>query len=130
MNIAFLTGRFIFSAYWLAAGFNHFKNIDYMTEYSRTKGVPAPKLAVAGSGVLLLVGGLSFLLGICPVIGIWLVIVFLLGASFVIHRYWQIEDPKMRQMEMINFSKNMALVGALLMMLLLPRPWPMSVRLR
>jgi uncharacterized membrane protein YphA (DoxX/SURF4 family) len=56
-----------------------------------------------------------------------LLIAFLVSASFWIHRYWQVEDPQMRQIDMINFNKNMALVGALLMMLPLPRPWPWGI---
>ena len=127
MGIGYFVGRFVFAAYWLAAGFNHFKNLDYMTEYARVKGLPAPRVAVAGSGVLLILAGLSILLGFYPVIGIWLLVAFLLPTSFWIHRYWQIEDPQMRQIDMINFNKNMALIGALLMMLLLPRPWPWGI---
>jgi uncharacterized membrane protein YphA (DoxX/SURF4 family) len=127
MGIAYFVGRFIFAAYWLAAGFAHFKNLDYMTEYARMKGLSAPRIAVAGSGVLLISAGLSLLLGLYPVIGICLLIGFLVSASFLIHRYWQVEDRQMRQIDMINFNKNMALVGALLMMLRLPRPWPWGI---
>ena len=64
MNIAFLIGRIIFGGYWLMASFNHFKNLNYMSEYAKAKGTPSPKLAVAGTGVILLVGGLSMLLQI------------------------------------------------------------------
>ena len=59
MNIAFLIGRIIFGGYWLMASFNHFKNLNYMSEYAKAKGAPSPKLAVAGTGVILLLGGLS-----------------------------------------------------------------------
>jgi uncharacterized membrane protein YphA (DoxX/SURF4 family) len=82
---------------------------------------------VAGTGVILLLGGLSMLLGVYPVVGIILLIVFLLGVSFQMHSYWKVDDAQMKQIDMINFTKNMALVGALLMFLLLPRPWPMSL---
>jgi hypothetical protein len=37
------------------------------------------------------------------------------------------DDAQMKQVEMINFTKNVALVGSLLMFLLLPHPWPMSL---
>jgi putative oxidoreductase len=30
------------------------------------------------------------------------------------HDFWKVEDPQRRQAEMINFSKNMALLGAAL----------------
>jgi putative oxidoreductase len=127
MNIAFLIGRIIFGGYWLMASFNHFKNLNYMSEYTKAKGTPFPKLAVAGTGAILLLGGLSMLLGVYPVVGIILLIVFLLGVSFQIHNYWKVDDPQMKEIDMINFTKNMALVGALLMLLLLPHPWPLSL---
>jgi putative oxidoreductase len=127
MNIAFLIGRIIFGGYWLMASFNHFKNLNYMSEYAKVKGTPSPKLAVAGTGVILLLGGLSTLLGVYPVVGIILLIIFLLGVSFQMHAYWKVDDAQMKQNDMINFTKNMALVGALLMFLLLPHPWPMNL---
>jgi putative oxidoreductase len=127
MNIAYFVGRIVFGCYWLMASFNHFKNLNYLSEYAKAKGTPSPKLAVAGSGTFLLAGGLSMLLGVYPVIGIVLLIIFLLGASFQMHSFWKVDDAEMKQADMINFTKNLALVGALLMLLLLPRPWPMSL---
>ena len=67
------------------------------------------------------------LLGVYPLVGIILLIIFLLGASFQMHSYWKVGDAQMKQIDMISFTKNMALVGALLMFLLLPHPWPMSL---
>jgi uncharacterized membrane protein YphA (DoxX/SURF4 family) len=84
-------------------------------------------LAVAGTGVLLLAGGLSMLLGIYAPVGIVLLIVFLLGVSIQMHSFWKVDDAQLKQIDMINFTKNMALIGALSMFLLLPRPWPMSL---
>jgi uncharacterized membrane protein YphA (DoxX/SURF4 family) len=127
MDFAFLIGRIIFGGYWLMAALNHFKNLAHMSEYAKAKGTPLPKLAVAGTGVILSAGGLSMLLGLYPVVGTVLLIVFLLGVSFQMHTFWKLDDAQMKQIEMINFTKNMALIGALLMFLLLPRPWPMSL---
>ena len=127
MDTAFLIGRLIFGGYWLMAAVNHFKNLAHMSDYAKAKGTPLPKLAVAGTGVLLLSGGLSMLLGLYAPIGIALLIVFLLGVSIQMHSFWKVDDAQMKQIDMINFTKNMALIGALLMFLLLPRPWPMSL---
>ena len=55
------------------------------------------------------------------------IIVFLLGVSVQMHTFWKVDDAQMKQIDIINFTKNMALIGALLMFLLLPRPWPMSL---
>lgn len=127
MTTVFLIGRIIFGGYWLMGSFNHFKNLDYMAQYATSKGTPAAKAAVVGTGILLLLGGSSMLLGTYPSVGIALLIVFLLGVSVKIHNFWQVNDPQMKQLEMINFMKNMALIGALLMFLNLPQPWPLSV---
>jgi len=56
-----------------------------------------------------------------------LLIIFLLGMSFQMHNFWKVADAQTKQIDVINFTKNMSLVGALLMFLLLPRPWPMSL---
>ena len=101
-----------------------------MSGYAKTKAVPFPKLAVAGTGVLLLLGGASVLLGVCPTAGIILLIVFVLGTTYRMHNFWAVSDPQMKQADMINFLKNMALVGALLMLLAIPQPWPFSLASR
>lgn len=126
MNVAFLIGRIMIGLFFLMAGFSHFKNLSPMGQYAQAKGTPAPQLAVAGTGVMLLLGGMSVLLGAYPTVGIALLILFLLGASFQIHTYWKEKDAHARQADKINFMKNMALVGAFLMVLILPQPWPLS----
>jgi uncharacterized membrane protein YphA (DoxX/SURF4 family) len=99
-----------------------------MTGYAKSKGVPAPALAVGGSGVLLFLGGLSLLLGYHPTIGAALLVTFLLGVSFGIHNFWTVQDQQAKQVEMTNFLKNMAILGLLLMTVAIPRPWLMSLR--
>jgi putative oxidoreductase len=127
MDIAFLIGRIIAGGYFIMGGFNHFKNLGMMTGYAKSKGTPAPALAVGGSGVLLLLGGFSLLLGYQPIVGIVLLIVCILGFSFGMHNFWSVQDPQMKMAEMTNFLKNMALIGFLLMLVAIPMPWPMSL---
>ena len=76
-NIAFLVGRGIVGGFFLMNGFNHFAQLNMMAGYAKSKGVPAPALAVGGSGVLLFLGGLSLLLGYHPTIGVGLLVIFL-----------------------------------------------------
>lgn len=127
MVIAFLIGRIIFGGFFIMGGFNHFASLGSMSGYVKAKGVPAPKLAMSGSGVLLILGGLSLLLGFDPVIGIILLIIFFLGVTPMMHAFWKVGDPAARMAERVNFMKNLALLGALLMMLVIPAPWPLSL---
>jgi putative oxidoreductase len=126
-NIAFLIGRVIVGCFFLMNGFNHFAQLNMLTGYAKSKGIPAPKLAVGGSGVFLFLGGLSMLLGYHPTIGATLLVIFLLGTSFGIHNFWTVQDPQARIGEMTHFLKNMAILGLLLMTLAIARPWLMSL---
>ena len=71
---------------------------------------------------------LSLLLGYHPTIGAALLVIFLLGVSFGIHNFWTVQDQQAKQGEMVNFLKNMAILGLLLMTVAIPRPWLMSLR--
>ena len=126
-NIAFLIGRVMVGGFFLMNGFNHFAKLNMMAGYAKSKGTFAPTLSVGGTGVILLLGGASLLLGYHPTIGAALLVVFLLGVSFSIHNFWAIQEPQARMMEMGNFMKNMGLLGLVLMTVAIPRPWPMSL---
>lgn len=124
MDVVFLVGRLIVGAYYLINAANHILQVKALSGYAQSKGVPTPRVAVLGSGVLLLVGGLSILTGYYPLIGILALVIFFLPVTFIMHAYWKIQDPMMRTIEMVNFMKNLALMGSALMFLAIPQPWP------
>ncbi len=124
-EILFLIGRIILGAFFVNSGFNHFSNLNMIAGYAGSKKIPFPKFSVFISGLFLLFGGLSILLGIYHVIGIILIIVFLLPAAFFVHNFWTLPKEQ-RQMDKVNFMKNLALVGALLMLLQIQN-WPYSI---
>lgn len=129
MKAPFLLGRLVFGGYFLYSGINHFINRKPMAQYAGSKKIPLPELAVAGSGAALIVGGGSILLGIKPKLGTLAILGFLAGVSPLMHDFWSHEDPNQRQAEMINFTKNMALLGASLALMAVEEPWPVSVPL-
>jgi uncharacterized membrane protein YphA (DoxX/SURF4 family) len=99
-----------------------------MTGYTGSKGVPMPKLAVLGAGVLLLIGGLSIITGFQPTIGVIALVVFFLPVTFLMHNFWAVQDPMAKMGEKTNFVKNMGLMSSALMFLIIPQPWPFSLR--
>jgi uncharacterized membrane protein YphA (DoxX/SURF4 family) len=123
-------GRAIFGGYFLYNGINHFVNRGMLTEYARSKGVPAADAAVPASGALLVFGGLSVVTGLQPKAGAASIATFLLGVSPQMHAFWGIEDQQTRMHEFVNFTKNMALVGAACLVAAFPEPWPVSLSLR
>ncbi len=127
MAIAFLIGRIILGAFYMYNAVHHFMGIKMMSGYTASKGVPAPKLAVAGSGLLLLLGGLSILTGYQPYIGAIMIVVFLVPVAFMMHNFWAVSDPRAKMGERVNFLKDIALAASALMFLAIPTPWPFSL---
>jgi uncharacterized membrane protein YphA (DoxX/SURF4 family) len=127
MEFIFLLSRLILGLYFLFNAFNHFTKLAMLAEYAKSKNVPMPKLAVIFTGFLLLIGGISILLGIYIEIGVLALTIFFLPVTFIMHNFWQIQDPQMKMMEMINFSKNIAIWAGVLLLLFVPQPWIYSL---
>jgi putative oxidoreductase len=69
---------------------------------------------LAGAMVFLIVGSLSIILGFKARIGASLLLVFLILATYFFHDFWTFEDAQAKQMQMIQFMKNLSLMGAML----------------
>ncbi len=128
MEYLFILGRIILGGYFIKNGVNHLKNLKAMTPYAASKGVPMPQVAVVVTGLMLLLGGLGILLGVYIELSVLLLVLFLIGTLIKMHTYWTVADPMMRMGENVNFYKNLALIGALLMLLAIPTPWLMSLQ--
>ena len=127
MKLPFVLGRVIYGGFFLYSGINHFKEFRKMSQYTASKKVPFPEVAVAASGALLTLGGMSILLGVKPKYGSVALLAFLAGASPAMHDFWNAADPQQRQNDMIHFMKNLALSGSALALMGIEEPWPSSV---
>jgi len=126
MRIPFLIGRLVVGGFFLYNGINHFRNRGHMKQYVASKKVPLPDAAVLASGIALMAGGGSILLGIKPKYGAAAIVGFLAAVSPIMHDFWN-AAPERQSGEMIHFMKNMALLGAVLSMLGVEEPWPVAV---
>jgi len=107
---AFLAQIFLLSAFG--------KITDYggTVEYMAGAGVPVPAVLLAGAILFLLAGGVSVLVGFQARIGAVLLIVFLVLATYFFHNFWAFEpDAEEFFQEMIQFQKNLGLLGGLLL---------------
>ena len=110
-RVALTAGRLVFGGYFLYNGIHHFTDRKTLIGYAKSKGVSWPEAAVYGTGALLVLGGLSLLTGVKQKVGASLVTAFLTGVTPAMHDYWNVEDQGQRMNEMINFTKNLALIG-------------------
>jgi uncharacterized membrane protein YphA (DoxX/SURF4 family) len=114
MNIVMIIGRVLFALIFIASGINHFTKSQAMTGYAQFKKVPAAKAAVLLSGIVLLLGGISMVIGIYADLGAIALAVALIVMALKMHDFWTQTDPQAKQTETIAFFKNLSMAGAAL----------------
>jgi uncharacterized membrane protein YphA (DoxX/SURF4 family) len=114
MDIVFLVGRILLAAVFLLSAIGHLTQSKGMAQYAQSKGVPAAEAGVIASGLVFALGGLGLVLGIWTDLAALLIALTLVPVSLMIHPFWKESDPMAKQAEQINFNKNLALIGGLL----------------
>jgi putative oxidoreductase len=112
-GIVVLFGRLLFVLIFLKTGSNLFSK--QTISYVASQGVPFASFAVPIAGVLALAGGVSVLLGFRAKIGASLIALFLIPVTLMMHKFWTVHDAGMKQMQMIMFMKNLAILGCALL---------------
>lgn len=130
MGAVFLIGRILVGGYYLMSAVHHFSDLGPMARMVGHASVPLPQVAIVLSGLLLAIAGFSLLFGLYPNVGVGALVLFLVPVTLVMHAFWADHDPQRRQMDLINFTKNMGLLGSSLMFLAIPRPWAYSLERR
>jgi uncharacterized membrane protein YphA (DoxX/SURF4 family) len=125
----FLVARVLFGVILAFMGLNHFVQLDQMSQYASFKGLPAPKLSVVVSGLVLAGGGVGIVFGVAPVLAGLALAGFLVVAAVTMHDFWAVGEED-QQDEMIQFLKNLGLAGGALAFVILGfLEWPYAVNL-
>ncbi len=111
-----LAGRALFASVFLVGGVTHFARGDQMIEYTLANGVSGAGFLVPMTGLMLLAGGISVLLGYYARIGAWILTVFLIPTTILMHRFWGLDNPALESVQFAHFMKNLGLTGAALLM--------------
>jgi uncharacterized membrane protein YphA (DoxX/SURF4 family) len=69
MDILLVIGRVLFALLFINSGIAHLTKLEAMTGYAQFKKVPAAKLSVIVTGLMLVVGGLYVALGVYADLG-------------------------------------------------------------
>ena len=108
-NLLSLAARVLLSALFLMSGINKILNPADTQQYMASYGMPLTGLFLMGAIALELAGGLSVLLGYKSRWGVIALIIFLIPATLIFHTNFA------DQMQTIQFMKNLAILGGLLM---------------
>lgn len=108
-------GRALFAVIFVASVLGHFSAAGIAR--ASAHGVPFATIIVPLFGILALVGGVSIMLGYRARFGAFLLLVFLVPVTLVMHRSWGIADLQLAMMEKANFLKNTSLIGTCLLLM-------------
>ena len=114
MNAVLIIGRIFFALIFINSGIMHLTKLEALAGYATYKKVPAAKLAVIVSGLMILVGGLYIVLGVYVDLGALLIALFLIPTAFIMHAFWKESDATSKQNEINSFFKNLSIAGAAL----------------
>ena len=107
MKYMMLIGRLLFAQIFILSSFNHFKS---STIESLASKVPYAEILIPLSGAMALLGGISIVLGYKAKFGGFLIALFLIPVTVLMHDFWN-AAPTAYGMQLVNFEKNLAMLG-------------------
>lgn len=121
-------GRLLLAAIFIMSGFGKFADWAGTAGYMASKNLPAIPVLLVIAACAEILGGLSVLLGWKARWGALALILFLIPTTFIFHNFWAYQGME-RQTQMINFMKNLSILGGLAMVAALG-PGPRSIDAR
>jgi putative oxidoreductase len=108
-------GRILLGGIFVLSGYGKLMGLSAFAASLEQKGVPfASVMALIGAPVEFF-GGLAIVLGVETRYAAALMILFVITATLISHRFWEYQDAA-RQMQQTNFSKNMAIIGGFVLL--------------
>lgn len=109
---AALIGRFLIAAIFAVSGIGKLTDLAGTTAHMSQAGIPYADTLALIAGVAEVLGALSLAAGFLTRIGSVGLILFMIPATLIFHAFWNYEGAA-RMPQMINFMKNLAIIGGL-----------------
>jgi len=116
-DIVALVGRVVMSWIFLSSGFTKLTDVAAFSAVLTKRGVPAPSFMGWLGAIVEFGGGVLILLGIKIRYAAILMILFVIVATLISHRYWDYPVDQIVA-QRTNFWKNVTIIGGLLFMFL------------
>jgi putative oxidoreductase len=117
MSIVKSAGQFLLAAIFIQGGASAFAKPGGRVNKVESVGIPQPHQAVVLNGALMMIGGTALAVDIAPKAAAVLLAACLIPTTFVGHAFWQEESAAGRTSQQIQFLKNLAMLGGLLVVL-------------
>lgn len=109
-----LLGRILISVIFLLSGIVKVMNFSGMVAFMASKGMPIPNVMIAGALVVEILGALCLITGFQTRIASLIMFLYLIPTTLMFHNFWTMQGA-MRTDNQVNFLKNLAIMGGLLM---------------
>lgn len=113
-NAVALVGRILLATIFVISGAGKIFKFAATAGYMASKGLPLPEVLLVGTIVIELLGGLMLAAGLKARWVALVIFLWLIPTTFIFHAFWGL-DPKEAQMQQIQFLKNVAIMGGMLM---------------
>jgi putative oxidoreductase len=110
-----LIGRILIAAIFVVAGIGKLTDTAGTAAYMSSVGVPQATTLAIIAGIAEVTGGLAIAFGFLGRLASLGLILFLIPTTLLFHNFWALEGAE-AQMQMINFLKNLAVMGGLLLL--------------
>jgi putative oxidoreductase len=115
-DLVWLLARCCIGGIFVYSGFGKLTGLEGFAASLAKNGVPMPQImAVIGAAVEFF-GGLAIVLGIKSRYAALLMALFTISATLISHRFWEFQDVAMFKMQSVHFMKNVAILGAFLLL--------------
>lgn len=111
-----LIGRIFLTVIFLVSGFGKIGGFEGLVGQIASKGFPVPEVFAIATVVIELGAGLMLVFGWKARWAAFLLAVFTAIVSLFFHNFWAMPEAQ-KMMQQIQFMKNLALIGGLLMVM-------------
>lgn len=111
-----ILARLLFTSLFFLSGLTHFTNVPYYLDLMPDV-IPLQVFWIYVSGLVELVGAAMIIANWRPRLGAWLIVLFMIPVTFLVHGYEMIygETEAWRAAQQAHFLKGLALTGAALL---------------
>jgi putative oxidoreductase len=121
MDVIRQLGYLLASAVFITGGAQAFNQPAPRAKKASELGLPESQLGVQTNGAVMAVAGTALGLGIFPRVAAAVLAASLVPTTIIGHAFWTKSDPAARRVEQVQFTKNLAMLAALLLIVAEPK---------
>lgn len=107
-------GLLVFSAMFLYGGWGQVAEVGDRGERARQAGLPVSDEVVRGHGLLMVLAALALQIGALRRVSALILAAQMPAMTYVGHPFWELEPGPQRRGQLVNFMKNVSLLGGAL----------------